>query len=151
MFPHSENILTHLPIVPHICVSELGQHWFRWWLVAWSAPSHYLNQCWNIVNGTLGNKLQWKLDRNKNAIEKVVCEMSAILSPPQCVEGNTSLTHNNQLNGETPCFLAKTFGHMINLNPMQKWKYRPPAPVYRNLAQTTKIGKPRTSLQQPLQ
>ena len=21
--------LTHLPIVPHICVSELGQHWFR--------------------------------------------------------------------------------------------------------------------------
>ena len=27
--------------------------WFRWWLVAWSAPSHYLNQCWNIVNSNL--------------------------------------------------------------------------------------------------
>ena len=26
----------------------------------WTAPSHYLNQCWNIVNWTLGNKLQWK-------------------------------------------------------------------------------------------
>ena len=25
------------------------------------APSHYLNQCWNIVNWTLGNKLQWNL------------------------------------------------------------------------------------------
>ena len=22
-------LLTHLPLVPHICVSELGQHWFR--------------------------------------------------------------------------------------------------------------------------
>ena len=21
--------LTHLPIVPHICIRELGQHWFR--------------------------------------------------------------------------------------------------------------------------
>ena len=29
------------------------------WLVAWSVPSHYLNQCWNIVNWTLRNKLQW--------------------------------------------------------------------------------------------
>ena len=28
------------------------QHWFRWWLVTWPAPSHYLNQCWNIVNLT---------------------------------------------------------------------------------------------------
>ena len=24
------------------------QHWFRQWLVAWSAPSHYLNQCWLV-------------------------------------------------------------------------------------------------------
>ena len=23
-------------------------HWFRWWLVAWSAPSHYLYQCWKL-------------------------------------------------------------------------------------------------------
>ena len=22
-------LLTHLPLVPHICVGELGQHWFR--------------------------------------------------------------------------------------------------------------------------
>ena len=24
--------LTHLPLVPHICISELGQNWFRWLL-----------------------------------------------------------------------------------------------------------------------
>ena len=41
--------LTHLPLVLHICVSELGHHWFRYWPVAYSVPSHYLNQCWFIV------------------------------------------------------------------------------------------------------
>ena len=47
-----DNGLIHLPLMPHICIKELGQHWFRWWLVAWSAlcteqaTSHHLNQCW---------------------------------------------------------------------------------------------------------
>ena len=36
-----------------------NHHWHRHWLVAWSVPSHYLNQCWNIVHWTLRNKLQW--------------------------------------------------------------------------------------------
>ena len=73
-------------IVPHICISELGQHWFRWWLVACSAPSQYLNQCWVTVNWTLRNKLQWnfnqttKLFIHKNASENIVCEKAAILS-----------------------------------------------------------------------
>ena len=47
--------------MPQICVSELGHHWFRFWLVACSAPSHYLNQCWFIVDWTPGNKFQWNL------------------------------------------------------------------------------------------
>ena len=42
-----------------IYVSKLCHHWFRLWLVAWSAPSHNLNQWWHIVNWTLGNKFQW--------------------------------------------------------------------------------------------
>ena len=33
-------------------------------LVPWTAPGHYLNQCWNIVNWALGNKFQWNLNRN---------------------------------------------------------------------------------------
>ena len=45
---------------------ETNHHWFRKWLVAWLAPSHYLNQCWNIINWTLGNKLQWNLNRKLN-------------------------------------------------------------------------------------
>ena len=30
------------PPVPQICVSESGEYWFRQWLVAFWAPSHYL-------------------------------------------------------------------------------------------------------------
>ena len=37
------------------------------------APSHYLNQYWNIVNWTLGNKLQWNLNQNSNiSIKKCI-------------------------------------------------------------------------------
>ena len=48
-------------------------------------------QCWNIVNWTLGNKLQWNFNRKsnifieENTFENVVCEMASILSRPQCV------------------------------------------------------------------
>ena len=47
-------------------------------------PSHYLNQCWNIVNLTLGNKLRWNLHWNQyifiqeNAFENVIWKMAAI-------------------------------------------------------------------------
>ena len=78
--------LTHLPVAPLTCVSELRQHCFRWWLVAYSAPSHYLNQCWGIVNWTLRNKLQWNPNRiiffsiHENAFENIVFKMVNILS-----------------------------------------------------------------------
>ena len=55
------------------------------------ATSHYLNQCWNIVNSHLRNTFQWNLQRNsyhfiqENAFEMVVWNMAAILSRPQCV------------------------------------------------------------------
>ena len=76
----------------HVCVGELGHHWFRWWLVAWLVPSHYMNQCLNVVNWTLRNKLQLNLNWNsfifiqENAFENVVWKMAAILSWPQCVK-----------------------------------------------------------------
>ena len=52
----------------------------------YSAPSHYLNQCWIIVNWTLRNKLKRNFNQNtklfihENASENIVCEMAAILS-----------------------------------------------------------------------
>ena len=89
------NHLIHLPLVRHICVSESGQQWLRQCLVAYSMSSHYLNQCLNIVNSALRNKIQWNLNRNscifilENASEKIACQMAAILS--RCV--NTDLTN----------------------------------------------------------
>ena len=38
-------------------------HWFKYRFVAWSAASHYLNQCCNIVHWTIRNKL-WNFNRN---------------------------------------------------------------------------------------
>ena len=83
-------ILTHWGRVPHICVSKhtnIGSD-------NGLAPirRHNLNQCWNIVNWTLGNKFQWNLNKNsnifiqENAFENVVWKMAAILSRPQCVK-----------------------------------------------------------------
>ena len=57
------------------------------------APSHYLNQCCNIVNGTLRNKVQWYFSQNsnifiqQNALQNAVCQMTSILYQPQCVNG----------------------------------------------------------------
>ena len=48
-------------------------------------PSHYLNQCWVIVNWTLKNKLQWNFNQNtkllihENASKNFVCEMAPFL------------------------------------------------------------------------
>ena len=69
----------------------ITHHWYRSWLVAWPAPSHYLNQCWDIVNSNLRYKPQWNLKRNsyifiqENVFENVFWKTAAILSRPQCV------------------------------------------------------------------
>ena len=71
--------------MPHIRIHDSDQHWFRKWPVAYSAPSHYLNQCWVIVKWTPRNKLQCNFDKNKkrfsykNVYENIVCELAAIL------------------------------------------------------------------------
>ena len=45
-----------------VFLSEEGQNWSMWWLVAYSESSHHTNQCWLIVNWTLRNKIKflWK-------------------------------------------------------------------------------------------
>ena len=73
----------------HICVSKLTIIDSDNGLLP--APSHYLNQCWNIVNWTIGNKLQWNINQNsnifiqENAFENDVWKMAAIFAWPQCV------------------------------------------------------------------
>ena len=95
-------VLTHFPLVPHICVSELGQHWFRLWLVACSAPSHYLNQSCPIINWTHGDNFQWNLNRNslifiqENAPENIVCQNGGRFVQGERSQIDPDLQHSRQ-------------------------------------------------------
>ena len=81
-------------LVPHICAKGSGQHTSDNGLSPNSSPSHYLNQCWVIVNWTLRNELQLIFNQNtnlfihENASEKFVCEMAAISSRERWVKIN---------------------------------------------------------------
>ena len=85
---YKDSIKTHWGRVTHICV---GKPTSSVQIMAWSAPNHNLNQCWNTINSKLKNKLQWNFNRNAyviihgNAFESVVCVLAAILSRPQCL------------------------------------------------------------------
>ena len=72
------------------------------WLDTCSAPSHHLNQCWNIVVSTLLKKKKnlWNLNQNMsifvldNLFRNVVRNVSktvAILSLPQCISWSQHL------------------------------------------------------------
>ena len=108
--------LTHWGRMTHICVSKQTNIGSDNGLSPWLAPSHYLNQCWNIVNWTLRNKLQWNPNWNsctfiqENALEDVVWKMAAILPRPQCVK--TMVTRSYLIMGITIlvrwCFYIET-------------------------------------------
>ena len=65
------------------------------------------------------NKFQWNFDRNsnifiqENAFESVVCEMTAILSRPQCV--NKRLSYSRRRNIYEKVFPDNLFISYINL------------------------------------
>ena len=51
--------------------------------VAWSVPSHYLNQYWNIVDSAPKNGLRWGLELNlyifiQESAFGNVCEVAAV-------------------------------------------------------------------------
>ena len=70
---------------------------------AYSAPSHYLNQCWVIVNRTLRKKVQWNFNQNtklfihENASENIVCEMAAVLFRGSRVKHDYLILGNEQM------------------------------------------------------
>ena len=82
-----------------------NRHWFRQWLVTRPAPSHYLNQCWNIVNWNLSNKmlLQTLTERRqpfclglnvlnlhifvqRNALEVIICYVTIALVQGEMIQ-----------------------------------------------------------------
>ena len=83
-------LITHWGLVMQ-CVGKLCHPWFRYWLVAYSAPNHHLNQCWCMFK--TGPLKSFHLNFNQmstvfiqeNEFEDVVCKVAAILYQPQCV------------------------------------------------------------------
>ena len=57
--------ITHRGRVTHICVGKLA--------IIGSDNGHYLNQCWNIIDWTLRNKLQWNFNRILNIFHSGNC------------------------------------------------------------------------------
>ena len=71
-------VLIHRGRVTYICVIAPNHHWFRKWLVACSAPSHYRNTCCIIVNWTLGDEFRRNFIQNwKVAIKKMKWKISS--------------------------------------------------------------------------
>ena len=74
--PHRRG-LTHCGLVMPYDIVELGQLWFKKWLVAWLVPIHHLNQCWLIISCALRNKFLWNIIQNvmifiqENALKNV--------------------------------------------------------------------------------
>ena len=91
-----------------------------WCKRAWTPPSHYLNQCWFIVNWTHRNELQWNFNRNTNIfIDKdtceYVCEILSISSQPQYVNGEGLWLFNVQLITVLPfCFVSWLPGNVTS-------------------------------------
>ena len=57
---------------------QTNNNWFRKRLVAWTAPSHYLNQCWNIVNWALGtNFSEILIEIQTFSLKKIRLKMSS--------------------------------------------------------------------------
>ena len=93
--------LTHWDQMTHICADKLTIIGSDNCFVDRPVPNHYLNQCWNIVNWTLGNKHQGNINRNsyiyihENAFGSV-WKMAAILSRPKCVNDRVIVVGNTK-------------------------------------------------------
>ena len=81
----SKNVNINSVRPSHAC----KHHWFRQWLVAWSAPSHHLNQFLILLMRSLETNFREILIEIhtifiKNAFAKIVSENVGILFRPQC-------------------------------------------------------------------
>ena len=86
----------------HSSDAYMRHHWFRWRLVAWPAPSHYLNQSWNIINWIHRNfseiLSEIRAFHSRKCIWKCRLRNGVYLSRPQCVK--TSGLGDDILHGE---------------------------------------------------
>ena len=110
-------------------------------VVAWPAPSLYLNQCWHIVNWTLGTKFGEILIAiclfsfkkmhltNSGILNSPFWRMAAILSWPQCVKDafrHSCSNHQISYSGENQswCPIGRIVVGVMWINRMAKLELR---------------------------
>ena len=72
---------------------QSNHHWFRKWLIAWSAPSHFLNQCWLLINRTQGTIFsEIVIESRTFSFKKMRLKLSSAKLLPFCLDLNV-LTH----------------------------------------------------------
>ena len=84
--PHRSTCSTHLPLVLHICVSELGQHWFRYQAITWTNAGLLTIR----PLGTNSSEIQIEIQNfslMKMHLKMLSAKLAAILSRGRWVEG----------------------------------------------------------------
>ena len=76
----SNNSLRHWGRVTHICFTK------QWLINNGLAPGHHLKQCWDIINWTLKNNLQWNFNQNSYiSFKKMHLKMLSVKWCPFCL------------------------------------------------------------------
>ena len=83
-------VLTRLPLVPHICASELCQHWSRQWLVAKLLPKQTLIYCELDPQNQTSVKFEskYKIFVHWKAFQIIVSEIEDILFRRRWINGD---------------------------------------------------------------
>ena len=133
---HQQIVLTHLPLVPHTCVSEAVQIATLVQIITCRlfGAKPFSKQCHFIVNWTVMNKCQWNFDQNKNSsFTTMYLKISSGKWRPFCAGGDelTPLVLQLKHSGVTrtiimllTCWLHYWLGHQgpfliiwLNFNP----------------------------------
>ena len=82
---HINQLRTRIPCGMFLSCSEVSCQWVRQWLHTSSVPRSYLNQCFLIINFTLGDKLQTSVKFNskykKLSVNKMRVEICKMMCP----------------------------------------------------------------------
>ena len=115
---YKTNPLKHRDLLKHICPSGLSHYCFRWWLVACSASSHFLNQYWSIVKTPPGTNLTAiSIKIQQFAFNTIHLKMSYAKCQPLCLDPNMSnrsfvfSSHPRNVGlGNFNCCLGESYG-----------------------------------------
>ena len=103
----------------------------------WSAPCHYLNQCWNIANSKLRNTLQWNLkwsEIHTFSFTKMHLEMSSAKWRQFCLGLNVIMQSEQ-------AFLWCVFSHWaVECHFVNKWCFSPTTVCRKSLDRIALMG-----------